>query len=128
MRTLWLIVFLVISIPINAQQINRFIVVGDAHHQSPSPDFTQTILYEIALAAIEEKVDFIFFTGDLIVRGFGSPSEEDSVLKVATLLKGLQQAGKHEVIWNAQKIKQGIYICRLNVSGFEIAYKLLVSH
>ena len=42
---------------------NRFMVVGDVHHYSPSSDFTQTILYELTLAAIEEEVDFIFFPG-----------------------------------------------------------------
>lgn len=66
---------------VNAQQINRFMIASDAHHYSPSPDFSQTILYEIVLAAIHEQVDFIFFTGDLVVRGFDSPAEKDSVLK-----------------------------------------------
>ncbi len=56
-------------------------VVGDTHHNSPSPDFSQTRLYEITLAAIQEQADFIFFAGDLVIRGFGSLSEEDSVLK-----------------------------------------------
>ena len=81
MRTFCLILILVVETCVNAQNIDRFMVVGDAHLYSPSPDVSQTILYEITLAAIEEQVDFIFFPGDLIVRGFSSPSEEDSVLK-----------------------------------------------
>jgi predicted phosphodiesterase len=81
MRTLCLILVLIASPWINAQHINRFMVVGDTHDYSPSPDFSKTRLYEITLAAIHEQVDFIFFTGDLIVRGFQSPSQEDTVLK-----------------------------------------------
>jgi predicted MPP superfamily phosphohydrolase len=81
MRTFCLILILVAASWVNAQNINRFMVVGDAHNYSPSPDFNKTVIYEITLAAIDEQVDFIFFTGDMIVRGFGSPAEEDSVLK-----------------------------------------------
>jgi len=65
----------------SSSSVDRFMVVGDFHHYSPSPDFSQTMLYEFAIAAIEEEVDFIFFTGDLIVRGFDSPEKEDLVLK-----------------------------------------------
>jgi predicted phosphodiesterase len=81
MKTLCFLLVLFTSICVNAQQINRFMVVGDTHHSFPSTDFSQTLLYEITLAAIHEKVDFIFFTGDLAVRGFESPAEADSVLK-----------------------------------------------
>jgi predicted phosphodiesterase len=81
MRTYCLLLVLISATRVNGQQIERFMVVGDTHHNSPSPDFSQTRLYEIALAAIQEQVDFIFFTGDLVVGGFGSPSEENSVLK-----------------------------------------------
>ena len=81
MRTFCLILVLITVTRVNAQHINRFMVVGDTHHYSPSPDFSQTIIYEITLAAIYEQVDFIFFTGDLAVRGFASPMQEDSVLK-----------------------------------------------
>jgi predicted phosphodiesterase len=81
MRTFCFLLILVTSIRANAQQISRFMIVGDTHHSSPSPDLSKTLLYEITLAAIHEKVGFIFFTGDLAVRGFESPAEEDSVLK-----------------------------------------------
>jgi predicted phosphodiesterase len=81
MRIFSLFLFLITVTLVKAQHINRFMVVGDAHHYSPSPDFTRTILYEITLAAIDEQVDFIFFTGDLIISEFGSPAEKDSVLK-----------------------------------------------
>jgi len=59
----------------------RFMVVGDFHHYSPSTDFSQTMLNEITNAAIKEEVDFIFFTGDLVIRGFDTPEKEDEVLK-----------------------------------------------
>jgi predicted phosphodiesterase len=71
----------IVRISAMAQQPGRFMVVSDAHHYSPSPDFTQNLLYEITLAAIHEKVDFVFFTGDLGLRGFATPAEEDLVLK-----------------------------------------------
>jgi predicted phosphodiesterase len=81
MRTFCILLILIVATWINAQEVERFMVISDVHHYSPSPDFSQSMLYEITLAAINEKVDFIFFTGDMIIRGFGSPSEEDSVLK-----------------------------------------------
>jgi predicted phosphodiesterase len=66
---------------IYAQETTRFIVVSDPHNNSPVPIFRETILYEIVLAAIDEEVDFIFFAGDLVIRGFADFAEEDSVLK-----------------------------------------------
>ena len=81
MRKFCLLVILMSANLVNAQHISRFMVVGDTHHSSPSPDFSRTKLYEITLAAIHEQADFIFFTGDLAVRGFASTAEEDSVLK-----------------------------------------------
>ncbi len=81
MRTFYWIILLIVTVRINGQPARRFIVTADAHHYSPSAAFTGSILYEIALAAIDEQVDFIFFAGDMIIRGFGSPPEEDSVLK-----------------------------------------------
>ena len=63
------------------QQSGRFMVVGDMHHYSPSPDLTGTILYELGMAAIEEEVDFIFFVGDLIVSNFSSPEQEEQQLR-----------------------------------------------
>lgn len=58
-----------------------FMVVGDLHHTSPSPDFNQSMLNELTQAAIQEEVDFVFFQGDLGIEAFTSPAEEDSVLK-----------------------------------------------
>jgi hypothetical protein len=66
---------------IYAQETTRFMVVGDPHNSSPTLDFKKTMLYEIILAAVDEKVDFVFFTGDLVIRGFGEIVEKDSVLK-----------------------------------------------
>lgn len=80
-----------------------FMVVGDLHHTSPSPDFNQTMLHELTLAAIEEEVDFIFFQGDLGIEAFTSPAEKDSVLKDWRLvLESLQE----------QNIR--LYACRGN--------------
>ena len=62
-----------------ALQTTRFMVVADSHIYSPMPNIEHTILYEIILAAIDEQVDFIFFPGDLMIRGFIDPAEEDSV-------------------------------------------------
>jgi predicted phosphodiesterase len=81
MRTFHLLLFFVVATRISAQEVTRFMAVSDMHHYSPSPDFSQSMLYELTLAAIDEQVDFIFFTGDMVIRGFESPSEEDSVLK-----------------------------------------------
>ena len=58
------------SFEINGQQSTRFMVIGDTHYSSPSPNFNESILYELTLAAIQEDVDFIFFTGDLVLRDF----------------------------------------------------------
>lgn len=66
---------------IYAQETTRFMVVADPHIYSPVQNFKETMLYEIVLATIEEEVDFIFFPGDMIVRGFGEYVEKDSVLK-----------------------------------------------
>ena len=64
-----------------AQQNTRFMITSDTHIYSPQSNFQETILYELALAAIDEQVDFIFFTGDLVIRGFSDPTDEDVVLK-----------------------------------------------
>lgn len=81
MRKPLILIILAVSSWMYAQQLTRFMVVGDTHLYSPVPDLKETILYELVLAAIEEQVDFIFFTGDLSIRGFSDPAEEDSVLK-----------------------------------------------
>jgi predicted phosphodiesterase len=64
-----------------ANSVDRFMVVGDMHHYSPAADLKQTLLYELALAAIDEEVDFVFFPGDLVIRSFRTPEEEESYLK-----------------------------------------------
>ncbi len=66
---------------IYAQETTRFMVVADPHNYSPVSNFKETIFFEIVLAAIDEEVDFIFFPGDLVIRGFGEFAEKDSVLK-----------------------------------------------
>lgn len=66
---------------ISPQETTRFMVVGDTHHYSPVTAFNQTMLFELVLAAIAEKVKFIFFTGDLVIQGFSSETDKDSVLK-----------------------------------------------
>jgi predicted phosphodiesterase len=76
-----LIILFTISTIIHAQQTTRFMVVSDMHFYSPAPDFKATLLYEFVIAAVSEKVDFIFFTGDLIISGFTDSAEQDSVLK-----------------------------------------------
>ena len=58
---------------LHAQTTSRFMVVADQHIHSPVQDFTQTILYEISLAAIAEEADFMFIPGDLIISMPGSP-------------------------------------------------------
>ena len=70
------------NVPFLAAQNNtRFMVVGDSHVLSPVSNFQETMLFELVLAAIDEQVDFIFVTGDLTIRDFSDPAEEDSVLK-----------------------------------------------
>ncbi|MFC2084313.1 hypothetical protein ACFLS9_04585 [Bacteroidota bacterium] len=65
---------------ITAQETIKFMVVSDTHYYSPSPNFTESVLYEITMAAIEEEVEFIFFTGDLIIRDYPEGENIDSLL------------------------------------------------
>jgi predicted phosphodiesterase len=67
-KTLILILAFHYSYLIYGQQSTRFMVVGDTHYNSPTPNFNESILYELSLAAIQEEVDFVFFTGDLVLR------------------------------------------------------------
>ncbi|MGW8315796.1 MAG: T9SS type A sorting domain-containing protein, partial [Bacteroidales bacterium] len=69
------------SKPEPKHSINKFMVVGDLHHYSPSPDMTRSMLYEFALEAIKEEVDFLFIPGDLVIRGANDPTESDSLLQ-----------------------------------------------
>src|SRR3990172_405833 len=76
-----LMIIFIISTLMHAQQATRFMVVSDMHFYSPSPNFKETLFYEIVQAAIDEKVNFIFFTGDLVISGFTDSAEQDSALK-----------------------------------------------
>ena len=76
-----LMIIFAISTLMHAQQATRFMVVSDMHFYSPSPNFKETLFYEIVQAAIDEKVNFIFFTGDLVISGFTTSAEQDSALK-----------------------------------------------
>ncbi len=46
--------------------------------------------------------------------------------KVATLFEGVQRAGDHSVIWDANKMPSGIYFYRLSTSGREATGKMLL--
>ena len=81
MKKLLFMVFFYFVPSLAVPQNTRFMVSSDTHIYSPESNFQETMLYELALAAIDEQVDFIFFTGDLVVRGFSDPVREDSVLK-----------------------------------------------
>ncbi|HTY37035.1 MAG TPA: T9SS type A sorting domain-containing protein, partial [Bacteroidota bacterium] len=45
--------------------------------------------------------------------------------EVATLVDGMQPAGSHTVVWNAQNLPSGVYVCRL-VSGAYVGTKKMV--
>ena len=79
MKSLTLFILFVFSVTMS-YGVTRFMVVGDTHHYSPSDNFKESILYEITLAAIEEKVDFVFFTGDLVLNDYPENSNIDSLL------------------------------------------------
>ena len=74
------IYILIICSVSHAQAINSFMVVGDFHHRSPSPNFKESLLFEFTCSAIEEKVDFVFITGDLIIRDGAEGTNYDSLL------------------------------------------------
>ncbi len=97
---------LVLKSEYTSTSINRFMVFGDAHHYSPSPDFSQSMLYEMTLAAIEEEVDFVFITGDLGMQTFETPEEEDLVLKDWRFV--LDTLSHHNI---------RVYACRGNVDA-----------
>ena len=46
--------------------------------------------------------------------------------EVATLVNGIQDAGKHEVTWNATGVPSGVYFYRLSTNGFVQTRKLLL--
>jgi hypothetical protein len=54
-------------------------VFSDPHYTSPNDNFRESILYELTLAAIEEQVEFVFITGDLILRNGGEGADYDSL-------------------------------------------------
>ena len=81
MKKIILMICLSVFTWLYAQETTRFIVVGDPHNYSPSPNFKETIFFEIVLAAIDEQVDFIFLPGDLAIVSFSEVMPIDSVLK-----------------------------------------------
>jgi predicted phosphodiesterase len=81
MKKIYTFICLFLITWIYAGETTRFMVVADPHNYSPLQHFEQTTFYEIVLEAIDEKVDFIFFPGDLVIRGFNETVEQDSVLK-----------------------------------------------
>jgi hypothetical protein len=44
--------------------------------------------------------------------------------KVATLFDGVQQAGEHRVVWDAQEMSSDIYFCKLTASGLSQCQKM----
>jgi hypothetical protein len=48
--------------------------------------------------------------------------------KVTTLIEENQQSGRHEVAWNAEGVKPGIYFCKLKANNFERTVKLIINH
>jgi predicted phosphodiesterase len=81
MKNYFLIIIFSLLTGLYAQESTRFMVVSDPHNYSPAANFKETIFYEIVLAAIDEEVNFVFFTGDLVIRSFGEFAPIDSVLK-----------------------------------------------
>ena len=46
-------------------------------------------------------------------------------MEVATLISGIQEAGKHEVTFNAPRLASGVYFCRLQAAGASMTKKML---
>jgi hypothetical protein len=44
---------------------------------------------------------------------------------ITTLLNGQQQAGRHQIIWNAAGLSSGIYLCRMQAAG-DVVYKKMI--
>ena len=65
---------------------------------------------------------------------YGLPSRSNVTLtvfntlgqQVATLIQGEQQAGYHEVKWDASSLASGVYICRLMAGDFMQTKRLLL--
>jgi len=95
-------VFYIVSFS-TAQQTTSFMVLSDTHISSPSSNFQETIFYELMLAAIDEQIDFIFITGDLVIGSFSDAAEKDSVLKDWRFV--LDTLDQHNI---------GFYACRGN--------------
>ncbi|MBA7672094.1 hypothetical protein ES703_80266 [subsurface metagenome] len=47
--------------------------------------------------------------------------------RIASLVNKEQGPDSYEVKWNAEGVKPGIYFCRLNVNGYALTQKLIVS-
>jgi endonuclease/exonuclease/phosphatase family metal-dependent hydrolase len=48
-------------------------------------------------------------------------------VRVATLVAGVRQAGRHQVVWNAEALPSGLYLCRLKVGKAVEVRKLVLS-
>ena len=46
--------------------------------------------------------------------------------RVATLEQGRESAGTHEVNWNTNGVRGGMYFCRMQVGGVTVTKSLLV--
>ncbi len=46
--------------------------------------------------------------------------------KVATLLDGVQAAGEHRTVWDANGLPSGIYLCRLHTNGYANSEQLFL--
>jgi hypothetical protein len=46
--------------------------------------------------------------------------------KITTLINAVQQSGIHEIEWNAEGAKPGLYFCKLKVNNFERTVKLII--
>ena len=75
----FLFLFFILSFSI--AQTTRFMVFGDTHHFSPSANFKETVFYELVCAAIDERVDFVFIAGDLVIRNYAEAADKDSVFR-----------------------------------------------
>ncbi len=70
----------IIATTLQAQSVDRFMVFADPHYYSPQPGFQKSILFELISAGIEEKANFIFIAGDLIIQNVTENSQIDSVV------------------------------------------------
>jgi 1,4-alpha-glucan branching enzyme len=48
--------------------------------------------------------------------------------EVATLVDDSRPAGHYDVVWNADRVASGVYLCRLTAGGFSEVRKMMVMH